>query len=146
MLDSLRCIKLSYENSAANSSRNRRDLAEGEKAYGEATDAYNYLIRQLRDALMALDSSGGRNSLNYAIDDANAKAQEFCNWCYGKTQDASRESCGSCGSAESFMPDPISVGLQLQQIQEAREQVIRTYVLEELEKCQWATWKEVRSR
>jgi hypothetical protein len=119
---------------------------QGQDLYEIARQANNVAISQMRQALVTPGRPLSANEIYNLLLDADNKRNSFLQWCRG-AYDANYGD----GSWATSMGDPASMLIDLAklytdwvQIQEAREQQQRAVILDELQKCEWASWSDVR--
>jgi hypothetical protein len=142
ILDDLRDAKAYPEDSAAKVRRFLpRRLAVGEQLYEEARQAYSNSINGMRDSLMLPKGTVTSDQLNALMSHAEETYETFHNWCRQGSAEVQSAGGGAFVDASISL---LSLLVDLQKIQDAREQEQRAYFLEELEKCKWSSWNDVR--
>lgn len=123
-------------------------LKDGEGLYDDARAAHNLAISQMRQALVQPEEKPlSPDGLNKLLSDADAKRNKFHSWCSKSYREENNN--GEWGSASGVVDVPLeltSLYTEWVNIQEAREQQQRKVILDDLDKCRWASWKDVRSQ
>lgn len=143
-LDWLRKSKALYEYDAATAGKGL-DLVACERKYGNTRAAFNDLVVEMRDSLWGIQGSKSPAELGELMTTADETGKAFDDWRYKRGS----ESRGSSSSEMTEILDPLGVitlSLQLEQMQEARDQNLRDYVKGEIEGCMLRSWRDVRGK
>jgi len=119
-----------------------RRLDEGANLYEEARQAFNQVISDIRQALSV--SSESNLNVNALLHDADLKRIRFIDWCDRKPLDNSSGEAEATSAAPELFTDIAEVMIEFSKMEEARNQEQRRIFMEELEKCEWRSWNEIK--